>query len=132
MDRRARRSRVTLPLVLLLAGLAGCSTPATDRPAGADSATRLTATLVTPTDIALAWPDNEPDAAGRVVEFATEPQGPYKIVRLIPPHRTTFTHNDLMTATQFYSSVLVFIGRSSSPVVVVVLGTYLSRVDQLL
>src|SRR5437667_2130666 len=123
MDHRARRSRVTLPLVLLLAGLAGCSTPATDRPAGADSAIRLTATLVTPTDIALAWPDNEPDAAGRVVEFATEPQGRYTIVQFLPPHQTTFTHHDLMPATPFYYRVRAFFGPASAPVDVVLPDT---------
>lgn len=77
---------------------------------------QLTATLVSPTDITLAWSGQESDAAGYVVEFATEPDGRYTILEFLPPDRDTFTHPDLMPTTPFYYRVRSFHGPVSEPV----------------
>jgi hypothetical protein len=72
--------------LLVAAGLAGCSAaPPPKQDPGTGPNDRLRATLVSPTDIRLDWKDAEPAAAGRVVEFATEPDGQYTILQFVPP-----------------------------------------------
>jgi hypothetical protein len=109
-----------LALLVLMAGLAGCSTACSAAPpkhaADATSATRLAATLVSPTDITLAWKDNEPDVAGRAVEFATEPNGQYTVLQFVPPSQSTFEHRDLMPDTTFYYRVRPVFGPASRSV----------------
>ncbi|WP_205315005.1 fibronectin type III domain-containing protein [Nonomuraea lactucae] len=88
----------------LLAG--ACSAPQ-HRPAAPSAAPegraspRLSATLDSPTDITLRWRGGEPGAAGHVVEFATDPSGPYTILAFLPSGQTTFTHPDLIPRTRF-------------------------------
>jgi hypothetical protein len=74
------------------------------------------ATLVSPTDITLDWRSGERGAAGRVVEFATEPDGRYTILEFVPPEQTRFTHPDLMPETPFYYRVRPYFGPVSPPV----------------
>lgn len=100
-----------LALTALLLVVAGCTSP----PAG-DQTTRLTATLDTPTDITLAWQGREPGAAGRVVEFATEPGGQYTILQFVPVKQTTYTHPDLIPETPFYYRLRPFLGPATAPV----------------
>jgi hypothetical protein len=106
----------TLTLLLLVAGLAGCSTPPPKVASGPEPSTQLAATLVSPTDITLEWKGHEPDAAGRIVEFATEPHGKYTILQFLPPHQTTFTHPNLMPETPFYYRLRPFYGSASPSV----------------
>jgi len=110
-------------LVLLVAGLAGCTgSPGGSRPAAGTSAPaagpaiRLTATLTTPTDVALAWSSRQPAAAGLVVEFATEPGGPYTILEFLPPDQTAYAHPDLIPETPFYYRVRPVHGPATDPV----------------
>jgi hypothetical protein len=114
---------------LVAAGLASCATPP-HKDAAAEPATRLTATLVSPTDIALEWEGGEPDAAGRVVEFATEPDGRYTILQFVPARQTTFAHADLMPETPFYYRVRPFYGPASRPVEVALPTGGFSEKDQ--
>lgn len=108
----------TLTLSLLL--LAGCTTTAPQvEPAASAPAVQLSATLVTPTDITLAWKTQDPQAAGHIVEFATEPQGEYTILQFAPAHLNTFTHPDLIPQTPFYYRVRSYHGPTSSEVDVV-------------
>lgn len=97
--------------VALLAILAGCAAPHAE--GNSRTVIRLEATLVSPTDIALAWHGDEAGRTGRVVEFATEPDGPYTILEFVPPSRTTFTHSDLMPETPFYYRVRPVLGPAS-------------------
>jgi hypothetical protein len=55
----------------------------------------------------LTWQSREADAtaAGRIVEFATEPGGRYTILGFLPPERTKYIHPDLIPRTPFYYRV---------------------------
>jgi hypothetical protein len=96
------------PVALLLLA-AACSAPR-------QTPVHLTATLVSPTDITLRWEGREPDAAGHVLEFATEPQGPYTILGFLPPEQSTYTHPDLIPRTPFYYRLRPYYGQASAPV----------------
>ncbi|MFD1147145.1 fibronectin type III domain-containing protein [Saccharothrix hoggarensis] len=76
---------------------------------------RLTATLTSPTDVALAW-EPERGVAGQVVEYAHEPGGPYTVLEFAPPGRTTHEHPDLIPHTSFYYRVRPFHGPVSATV----------------
>ncbi|TMR94644.1 fibronectin type III domain-containing protein [Nonomuraea basaltis] len=124
-----RALAAVLPLLLLIAA---CSAPqrqaagpqeqAAASPQGRVSAPgeqaaiRLSAELVSPDDIALRWDGRDPDAAGRVLEFATEPGGPYTILAFLPPEQATFTHPDLIPHTTFHYRLRPYYGRPSAPV----------------
>ncbi|MGA4843766.1 fibronectin type III domain-containing protein [Streptomyces sp. G45] len=103
-----RRPLGTLTAAALAgAAAAGCAT-APGGPAGPPHtssapppATTLTATLDTPNDITLRWRDRDPDAAVRVLEYATERHGEYVPLAFLRPGRTRFTHPDLMPDTTF-------------------------------
>jgi hypothetical protein len=75
----------------------------------------LTAELVSPHDITLTWKANAPDAAGWIVEFATEREGRYTILGFVPPGQNTFTHPDLMPETRFYYRIHPYQGPSIVP-----------------
>jgi hypothetical protein len=106
-----------LSALLLLALLGGCASTATaTRPAGPVPAVQLTATLVSPTNITLSWNDSGPAPAGRVVEYATAPNGPFTPLGFLPPTQTTFTHDNLMPTTTFYYRVRPFYGPASNTV----------------
>jgi hypothetical protein len=105
-----------LALPLAAAVLTGCSPPGPDRAPGVEPAPQLAAALVSPIDIELRWSINDPAAVGRIVEFATEPRGPYTILGFLPPGRATYRHSDLMPQTPFYYRVRSVYGPSSDPV----------------
>jgi hypothetical protein len=107
---------LTLALIFSIGGLAGCSSAAPKNFSAPERAIHLTATLISPIDIALEWKDHPPNAAGFIVEFATEPDGEYTIIRFLPPNQTRFLHPDLMPQTAFYYRVRACYGPSSSPV----------------
>jgi hypothetical protein len=96
------RKLLILPVVLLLASCAAEAPPAP--PA------ELTATLVSPLNITLNWRADDPAAAGRVVEFATEEGGQYTTLLFATPQQTTFTHPDLIPDTSFYYRVRTYFG----------------------
>ncbi len=113
------RKLPSLALAILAAGLvtglvAGCSDPA---PAPAPKqGDQLVATLVSPTDITLTWKADGVNVAGRVVEFATEPQGQYTILQFVGPTQTTYTHPDLIPETKFYYRIRPVYGPASAAV----------------
>jgi hypothetical protein len=113
--------RCGMALLILAGGLA--VGPAGLRGAsGPDSTIRLTATLVSPIDIALEWKDTSPDATGHTIEYATNPNGPFIILKFCPPSQTTYTHPKLMAQTTFYYRVRGIYGRATDPVVVTLPG----------
>jgi hypothetical protein len=101
------RARLLL-LVALVA--AGCSSPAAPGP--------LQAVLVSPTDVALHWTENDPAAAGRTVEYATTPAGPFTILAFVPAGTTGYTHPSLMPRTTFYYRTRPYSGPVSNAVAV--------------
>jgi hypothetical protein len=106
----------TLTVLLLVAGLAGCSSARPEEAPGPPLPTQLVAKLVSPTDITLAWKSTQTDVAGRTVEFATEQDGQYTILQFVSPSQTTYEHRDLMPETTFYYRVRPFFGPASRPV----------------
>jgi hypothetical protein len=104
-----------LTLVLLLGSLTGCSETHTQN-AEPRPVEELSAGLISPTDIVLEWRARDPDAAGRVLEFATERQGPYTPLEFLPPRKTSFTHPDLLPNTPFYYRLRAFYGPASEPI----------------
>jgi len=105
---------------LLVVGLAACAGPtpgdAGNRPTPGEPGTRLTAELTSPTDVTLRWTGAERDAAGRIVEFATEPDGRYTILQFLPPGQGSYQHPDLIPETTFYYRVRPYFGPASPPV----------------
>jgi hypothetical protein len=101
-------------LLLLLAGLAGCSSPAPHNAPAPDTTIHLAATLVTPNDVALKWNNPAPGAAGYIVEYATQPDGDFTVLVFCPPSQTTFTHPHLMEGTTFYYRVRPIYGPASN------------------
>ncbi|MGO4429545.1 hypothetical protein AB4Z54_65110, partial [Streptomyces sp. MCAF7] len=110
--------RALAAAALVAAALAGCSSPQlatrsaepAPTPATATTGTRLTATLTSPVDATLRWTGTEPGAAGRIVEFATAPEGPYTILEYVPLGQTSYRHPDLMPQTPFYYRVRPYYG----------------------
>ncbi|WP_279580987.1 hypothetical protein [Fodinicola feengrottensis] len=80
-----------------MAVTAGCADTATTAPK-----VSLTATLVPPVDIKLAWRDRGPTPAGRIVEFANAAAGPYTILGFLPPGQMSYDHRDLIPQTAFF------------------------------
>jgi hypothetical protein len=105
-----------LTALLLVAGLAGCSSAEPKEAAGPSTPIQLVANLVSPTDITLSWKSTQSGVAGRIVEFATEQDGQYTILQFVPPSQTTFEHHDLIPETTFYYRVRPFFGPASRPV----------------
>ncbi|WP_326951198.1 fibronectin type III domain-containing protein [Amycolatopsis sp. NBC_01307] len=95
------------PLVLVALLAAGCA--ATPSPAPPPS---FTATLTSPTDVVLSWPDD--DAAGHRVEYANDPAGPWTTLQFLPPHATSYHHPDLIPETPFYYRERPFTGPVSA------------------
>jgi hypothetical protein len=78
----------------------------------------FTATLTDPVNVELSWPDDDPDAAGRIVEYTTDPHGDYTILRFLPPRQTSYRHPDLIPETRFYYRIRPFYGAVSDTVTV--------------
>ncbi len=111
----------TIRLVLMGLLLASCSAPAA-QPAKAPqpaerTETQLSATLDTPTRITLRWTGHDPDLAGRVVEFATDPGGTYTILAFVPPGQNTYTHSELIPHTTFHYRVRPYYGPPSGELI---------------
>lgn len=80
-----------------------------------DADIRLSASI-TGDDVTLAWEGHRGDV---VVEFATEPGGPYTVLGFVPRERDTYEHPDLMPATTFYYRVRPVEGPASDVAAVV-------------
>ncbi|WP_413103849.1 fibronectin type III domain-containing protein [Streptomyces sp. Inha503] len=104
-----------------LSGISGCaaSTEAPEAPDASREArtgTVLSVTRVSPVDAELSWHGKAPGAAGRIVEFATEPGGPWTILTYAPLGQATYRHPDLIPKTHFYYRVRPYYGPASRPV----------------
>jgi hypothetical protein len=102
-------------LLFLVIGLAG-SSPGLHGAPGSDEPIHLTAALASPDEVALAWKDPTPNAAGHIVEFTTEGNPDYITLRFLPPSETKFTHARLAPATTYYYRVRPIYGPASTPV----------------
>ncbi|MGW4060719.1 fibronectin type III domain-containing protein [Amycolatopsis sp. NPDC004747] len=71
----------------------------------------FTASLTSPTDVVLTWPD---DDAGHRVEYANDPAGPWTTLRFLAPHVTSYHHPDLIPETQFHYRLQPFTGPVST------------------
>jgi len=111
--------RFGMPGVLLLAvlGLAACSS---GPPVPAPPALQVTAHLLSPPDIVVESKGHSPDAAGHIVEFATDPNGDYTTLEFVPTSsRTRYQHPNVVPKTTFYYRVRDYFGTASSPVDIV-------------
>ncbi|MGO1071827.1 hypothetical protein [Lysobacter sp. CA199] len=107
---------LSLPVAALLAA---CSSSATSPAATATPQAlpdTLSATLTAPTDIVVAWTRKDTGAAGRVIEFATEPQGHFTILKFMPLHEARFDHNELIPHTTFYYRLRPYYGPASNEI----------------
>ncbi len=110
--------RALAAAVLVVAGLTGCASPSSS-PGGRATAQgiRLTASLDSPVDITLRWRGRAPGgAAGRIVEFATAPEGPWTVLQYVPLSQTSYRHPDLMPTTPFHYRVRPYYGPASRAV----------------
>ncbi|MGW3961673.1 fibronectin type III domain-containing protein [Amycolatopsis sp. NPDC005003] len=96
-----------LAVVALLAASCSAAPPA------------FTATLTSPTEVVLSWPD---DGAGHRVDYANDPAGPWTTLRFLPPHVTSYRHPDLIPETPFHYRVQPFTGPLSTELHVVPAG----------
>src|SRR5439155_3996776 len=96
--------------VALVAVLGGCSTARPPTAPAPAPAVRVDAALTSPTDVALHWTGPESGAAGWVVEYATDPHGPFTVLQFVPPGQTPYRHPNLMPETVFFYRVLPFLG----------------------
>lgn len=103
-----RKLAASLVSVLVIA--AGCADEPTEPAPG------LTATLADPTNVVLSWPDDDPNAAGRIVEYTTDPNGEYTILQFVPPRQTSYRHPDLIPETRFQYRIRPFYGPVSEMV----------------
>jgi hypothetical protein len=108
-----------LGVLVLLVALVGCGSTSSPTSADPPPAIQLSATLVSPTNIALSWRDGGPSPAGHIVEYAPAPNGPFTILGFLPASQTTYAHSDLMRTTAFYYRVRPFYGPASHTVDVV-------------
>ncbi|KZB84236.1 fibronectin type III domain-containing protein [Amycolatopsis regifaucium] len=99
-------------VLLLMAFVSGC---------GEEPGFR--ATLTDAVNVELSWPDDDPNAAGRIVEYTTDPHGDYTILGFLPPRQTSYRHPDLIPETRFHYRIRPFYGAVSEAVTVSGLAT---------
>ncbi|MET0532712.1 MAG: fibronectin type III domain-containing protein [Steroidobacter sp.] len=102
-------------LPALIGALVGCSR---STPGSVETdAIRLTASLVSPVDIALEWHAPATGVAGHVLEYTNRPgTEDYVPLGFFPPNHTTFTHLRLIPETEFYYRVRPYFGPVSNAV----------------
>jgi hypothetical protein len=115
VTRTRQRVRGGLALLLVAGGLAAGSTGLRGESSPA-STIHLEATLVSPIDVKLEWKDASPVVATHIVEYATDPKGPYIILSFCPPNQATYKHARLMPQTTFYYRVRAIYGPTTDPV----------------
>ncbi|MEC3974084.1 fibronectin type III domain-containing protein [Amycolatopsis sp. H20-H5] len=106
------------PLAMVaLFGVTACTSPPPAPPSAPPPPTAgFTATLVSPTDIVLRWPDDDSGVAGRMVEYATAPEGPFTTLQFLPARQSSYTHPDLIPETPFYYRLRPFSGPVTDPI----------------
>jgi hypothetical protein len=98
----------------LLAALTGCSTPAHSGVANGNGRIHLTATSISPLDIALHWTNAASDVAGYAVEWTADLKSEYVVLAFLPPTETSYVHPDLMPETTCHYRVRAFYGSASN------------------
>jgi hypothetical protein len=102
-------------LLALMGGLAGCSR-STSPFVEADSI-RLSASMVSPVDIALELYNATTGVAGHILEYTNDPEkDEYVPLGFFPPDHTQFTHHRLIPETTFYYRVRPYYGPVSNTV----------------
>ncbi|HTB80231.1 MAG TPA: fibronectin type III domain-containing protein [Opitutaceae bacterium] len=104
-------------MLFFVAGLA-VSSPGLHGASSPDEPIHLTATLVPPNDVTLAWKDPAPDAAGHIVEFTSGTNPEFITLGFLPPGQTTFTHPRLAPTTTYFYRVKPIYGPASNSVTV--------------
>ena len=102
-------------LLTLVGGLIGCSrsTP----PVAEADAIRLSASMVSPVDIALEWHNPATDVAGHILEYTNHPdKDEYVPLGFFPQSYTRYTHSRLIPETTFYYRVRPYGGPVSNTV----------------
>jgi hypothetical protein len=109
-----------LLLALILFALAGCSHPhaakAPNTHQNQERGIALSAALLSPIDVKLTWNDPGSNAAGYIVEYATDPKDEFTTLGFLPPDQHTFTHPRLMPETTWYYRVRAYYGPASNEV----------------
>jgi hypothetical protein len=82
-----------------------------------DPAIHLTATLISPVDVALEWNDPRP-SAGHIPEMALKPEGPFYILHFCLPGQTKYIHPKLIPGMTFYYRVRSIHGPTTNEVTV--------------
>jgi len=102
-------------LLMFVGGLSGCSRSVTE-PAAPETL-RLSASMISPVDIALEWHDPATDVAGHVLEYTNDPDKEgYVPLGFFPPNHTRFVHPRLIPETKFYYRVRAYYGPVSNSV----------------
>ncbi|MER6917378.1 fibronectin type III domain-containing protein [Streptomyces sp. NPDC000594] len=137
MPRTRPLSRTVLGAALTTVLVSGCTDGGGDasplsgkRNTSPDRGVTLSARLDTPTDVTLRWNGRDPEAAGQIVEFATEPRGAYTILEFAPGGQSLFKHPDLMPRTPFYYRLRAYGGPVSPAVDIALPKGTLGRKDQ--
>jgi hypothetical protein len=105
----------TWVLIALIGGSSGCSR-STSGPADTETI-RLSASMISPVDIALEWHDPATNVAGHVLEYTNRPETEdYVPLGFFPPNHTKFIHPRLIPETTFYYRVRPYYGPASNPV----------------
>ena len=108
-------------LVLCCAAV-GAALTACSAAAQPEAGTELTATMTSPVDIRLTWTGTDPAAAGRIIEFATDANGPWTTLQFMPVRQSSYLHPSLMPQTSFYYRLRPYYGPESNAVSVTVPG----------
>jgi hypothetical protein len=110
------KSFLSLALLILLGALLSGAAEDPQPPMRGGAVGELAASLTSPSNIELRWTNNTSDVAGRIVEWATDPQGEYVTLAFLAPRLNTFVHSDLPLDTPCYYRVRPYLGPASDPV----------------
>ncbi|GAA2828155.1 fibronectin type III domain-containing protein [Crossiella cryophila] len=100
------KSLAVLPVLALL--LSACAATESASPGGA-----LSGKLDTPVDVTLRWENTGQPVAGRVLEYANEPNGEYTVLKFLAPEETSYRHPDLIPETRFFYRLRPYYGTAS-------------------
>jgi len=108
--------------LVLCCAVVGAALTACSAAASPAAGTTLAATMTSPVDIRLTWTGADPAAAGRIVEFATAPDGPWTTLQFMSLAQASYIHPSLMPQTSFYYRLRPYYGPASNAVSVTVPG----------
>lgn len=104
---------LVLPALALLLSACATTDSATPDPAVKQAPGQLSVHLDTPVDATIRWDNSGPPVAGRVLEYAHQPDGEYTVLKFLAPEETSFRHPDLIPETRFYYRLRPFYGTAS-------------------